>query len=123
MGATATPRQTKTRLSCGCKTYNPETDEYTCYNNKLLKPVYVFYKKSATGYVSEATVYECESCEDCPHKAKCTKAKGNRRMEVSKTFIESRQKSFENITSERRVLLRVNRSIQVEACVWRIEKR
>ena len=95
-------------------TYNPETDEYTCHNNKQLKPVSAFKRKSSTGYVSEVTVYECESCEDCPHKAKCTKAKGNRRMEVSKTFVAHRQKSLENITTEFGGKLRVNRSIQAE---------
>ena len=94
--------------------YNPETDEYTCHNSKQLKPVYTYRKKSATGYVSEVTVYECENCELCPHKAKCTKAKGNRRMEVSKTFVEKRRKSYENITSEMGTKLRVNRSIQSE---------
>jgi len=94
--------------------YNPETDEYTCHNDKKLKPIYTFKKKSATGYVSEVTVYECESCESCPHKEKCTKAKGNRRMEVSKTFVAHRQKSFENITTETGTKLRVNRSIQSE---------
>ena len=94
--------------------YNPETDEYTCHNGRKLKPVGIKKRKSATGYVSEVTVYECDSCEGCPHKAQCTKAKGNRRLEVSKVFLEKRQKSLENITSERGVLLRVNRSIQSE---------
>jgi len=94
--------------------YNPETDEYTCHNNKQLKPICTFKKKSATGYVSEVTVYECESCEGCPYKSKCTKAKGNRRMEVSKTFVDHRQKSLENITTETGKKLRVNRSIQAE---------
>jgi len=95
-------------------TYNYETDEYTCHNNKQLKPVSTFKKKSATGYVSEVTVYECESCEGCPFKDRCTKAKGNRRMEASKTFIAYRQKSLENITTEMGTKLRVNRSIQSE---------
>jgi len=94
--------------------YNPDTDEYTCHNNKQLKAITTFKKKSQTGYVSEVTVYECESCEGCPHKVKCTKAKGNRCMEVSKTFIKSRQKSLENITTEMGTKLRVNRSIQAE---------
>jgi transposase len=94
--------------------YNSETDEYTCHNGKRLKPVGTFKRKSATGYISEVTVYECETCEGCPHKAKCTKAKGNRRMEVSKTFIAHRQKSLENITTETGAKLRVNRSIQSE---------
>ena len=95
-------------------TYNAETDEYTCHNGKQLRPVSTFKKKSPTGYVSQVTVYECESCVDCPHKEKCTKAKGNRRMEVSKTFIEKRRKSYENITTKQGALLRMNRSIQAE---------
>jgi transposase len=94
--------------------YNAENDEYTCNNQKQLKPIYTFNKKSATGYVSEITVYECENCEGCPHKDKCTKAKGNRRLQVSKTFIKKRQTSYENITTEKGVLLRMNRSIQAE---------
>jgi transposase, IS4 family len=95
-------------------TYDPEKDEYTCHNGKQLKPVAIKHKKSATGYQSEVTVYECEDCQDCPYKAKCTKAKGNRRMEVSKKFAEKRQISYENIISEKGILLRMNRSIQVE---------
>ena len=35
-------------------------------------------------------------------------------MQVSKRFLEKRQVSYENITSEKGILLRVNRSIQVE---------
>ena len=95
-------------------TYNAETDEYTCHNGKQLKPAGTFKRKSSTGYTSEVTVYECESCEGCPHKEKCTKAKGNRRMEVSKTFVEKRRKSYENITTSLGVQLRMNRSIQSE---------
>jgi transposase len=95
-------------------TYNAETDEYTCHNGKQLKPVSTHKRKSESGYAAEVTVCGCESCEGCPHKEKCTKAKGSRRMEVSKTFLEKRQKSYENITSETGVLLRINRSIQVE---------
>ena len=94
--------------------YNAETDEYTCHNGKHLKPVGITHRTSATGYCSEVTLYECEDCRDCPYKAKCTKAQGNRKMQVSKTFIKKRQVSYENITSEKGILLRVNRSIQVE---------
>ncbi|MGE4273340.1 MAG: IS1182 family transposase [Desulfitobacterium sp.] len=94
--------------------YNAETDEYTCHNGKQLKPVGITHRTSATGYRSEITIYECEDCSNCPHKSSCTKAKENRKMQVSKTFVEKRQISYENITSEEGILLRVNRSIQVE---------
>lgn len=104
--------------------YNPDKDEYTCHNGKQLRPVAITHRTSATGYRSEITIYECEDCLGCPYKAKCTKAKctkakgtkakGNRTMQVSKKFLEKRQISYENITSEEGILLRVNRSIQVE---------
>jgi transposase len=94
--------------------YNEETDEYTCANGKQLRPIGTKKRKSTTGYESEVTVYECESCEGCPHKERCTKAKGNRKMEVSKAFLEMRAKSLENINSNHGKLLRVNRSIQAE---------
>lgn len=94
--------------------YNEDKDEYTCHNGKLLKPTATAHRTSATGYRSEITIYECESCSSCKYKTKCTKAQGNRKMQVSKTFIEKRQISYENITSPKGVMLRVNRSIQVE---------
>ncbi len=94
--------------------YNAETDEYTCHNGKQLKPVGITHRTSATGYQSEITIYECEDCSDCPCKSRCTKAKGNRQMQVSKTFVAKRQISYRNITTEEGILLRVNRSIQVE---------
>lgn len=94
--------------------YDAEKDEYTCHNGKKLKPIGISHRTSATGYRSEISVYECEDCSNCPCKEKCTKAQGNRRMQVSKTFVEKRQISYENIMSEKGILLRVNRSIQVE---------
>ncbi|SNX52642.1 IS1182 family transposase [Thermoanaerobacterium sp. RBIITD] len=94
--------------------YDKDKDEYTCHNRKQLRPIGIIYRTSASGYRSEITVYECEDCNNCPYKSKCTKARGNRKMQVSKTFVEKRQISYENITSEEGILLRVNRSIQVE---------
>ena len=94
--------------------YDEEKDEYTCHNGKKLKKIGITHRKSATGYKSEITIYESEDCSGCPYKTKCTKAQGNRKMQVSKTFIEKRQRSYENIMSDEGILLRVNRSIQVE---------
>ena len=59
-------------------------------------------KKSKSGYESEVTVYECEDCANCPHKEKCTRAKGNKRLYISKSFLEKRQESYENILERNR---------------------
>jgi len=94
--------------------YDEVKDEYTCHSGKRLTPVGITRRISATGYRSEITIYECEDCNNCLCKSKCTRAQGNRRMQVSKKFVEKRQISYANITSAEGVLLRVNRSIQVE---------
>lgn len=94
--------------------YDEKKDEYTCHNGKKLKPIGTKTRRSKSGYQAELVVYECESCDECQFKSKCTKAKGNRQIQVSKEFIKQRQKSLENITSAEGILLRMNRSIQVE---------
>lgn len=94
--------------------YDAESDFYICNNSRKLLPTSIIHRKSASGYKSEVTVYECESCDNCVHKLKCTKAKGNRKMQVSKTFVEKREISYRNITTEFGIKLRMNRSIQVE---------
>lgn len=65
-------------------------------------------------YESEVTVYECEDCIDRPHKEKYTRAKGNKCLYISKSFLEKQQESYENILSEKGILYRMNRSIQEE---------
>jgi transposase len=94
--------------------YDDVADEYICHNQKRLKNVGTQTRKSKNGYESETKIYECESCEGCSYKNECTKAKGNRRMQFSPTFVEKRQESFENITSPEGIALRMNRSIQAE---------
>jgi hypothetical protein len=54
--------------------YGETKDEYTCHNNKKLKPVGIKTRESKSGYKAEVTIYECESCENCEFKSKCTKA-------------------------------------------------
>ena len=94
--------------------YDADKDEYTCQNGKKLKAVYTGTRKSKSGFESEITYYECESCEGCQHKKTCTRARGNRKISLSKKFIEQRKKSLDNITSPMGILLRTNRSIQSE---------
>jgi len=94
--------------------YDAQTDEYTCPNGKKLRAVYTGKRVSKSGFESEITYYECESCEGCPLKKSCTRAKGNRKMQLSKAFLRQREQSLQNITSEKGILLRMNRSIQAE---------
>ena len=94
--------------------YKEEHDVYTCHAGRKLTARYIKKQKSKSGYESKVTVYECEDCSGCPHKEKCTKTKGNKRLYISKSFIEKRNESYQNILSETGTCYRMNRSIQVE---------
>jgi len=94
--------------------YDPERDEYTCQNGKKLRVVYIGKRTSGSGFEAEITYYQCEDCTDCPFKKSCTRAKGNRQMQLSKKFLRQREESTARITSETGILLRMNRSIQAE---------
>lgn len=94
--------------------YDEKNDYYTCYNRKVLMPIGEKSRKSKSGYKSKLTIYECEDCNGCKYKDKCTKSKGNRQLQVSKKFIHLRENSLSNIKSTEGILLRMNRSIQVE---------
>lgn len=101
--------------------YDAETDSYTCHMGYSLSAAYEKKTKSKAGYPIVTTVYECESCEACPHKERCIKPGGKqpiaertKRLHVSKTFQRQRAEAYARITSEEGVLLRMNRSIQSE---------
>jgi len=94
--------------------YDSERDEYTCQNDKKLRVISTGTRKSKSGFEADITYYECDDCSDCSYKTSCTKAKGNRRMEFSKTFLRQREESHTRICSEKGILLRMNRSIQAE---------
>ncbi|KLU67557.1 transposase DDE domain protein [Desulfosporosinus acididurans] len=94
--------------------YDSVNDEYLCANHKKLVVVGKATRTSKSGYKSVVTLYECESCEGCSFKKQCTKAAGNKKLSVSKLFLEKRSESLNNITSTEGILLRMNRSIQVE---------
>jgi transposase len=102
--------------------YDEKADTYQCHAGKLLKPVSLKKTKSDSGYPIEKTVYACENCSGCIHREKCiSHRKGEalkedriKRLEVSKNFIHQRNGMEERINTNEGVLLRMNRSIQVE---------
>ena len=94
--------------------YDAQSDIYVCEQGRMLRAQYTGIRKSKSGFESEVTYYECDSCEGCPCKKRCTKAKNNRKLQVSKRFIAQRARSLERITSAQGKLLRLNRSIQSE---------
>ena len=94
--------------------YDEEGDCYVCAAGKKLLRTGSRIRRSTSGFESTVLIYECEDCSKCPYKSKCTKAKGNKHLNVSYNFIKLRENSGENIKTDLGILYRINRSIQVE---------
>lgn len=94
--------------------YNAEEDYYICSQGKKLLRTGSKIRKSKSGFQSTTQIYQCEDCSNCPCRDKCTKSKYDRKLYVPKDFIELRAASLANITTEKGILFRTNRSIQVE---------
>ena len=96
--------------------YDKEEDCFICAEGRKL-----YCRKVSTEVRNGTQVarawYRCESCENCPQRAKCCQKRDTtapKEVILKETFWEKRQQSLENITSERGIQLRMNRSIQVE---------
>ena len=94
--------------------YDKEKDEFTCKGDRTLYFSGTRTKKGSTGYTSTTKIYKCKTCEGCPYHGKCYKGQYSKSIQVSETFDAFRQESRDNITSDKGIQLRVNRSIQVE---------
>lgn len=97
--------------------YDPQSDSYMCPDGRQITAVYESIRKSASGFESIVTRYQCESCAGCVLRDKCFRSKHpdkNREFDISKTFLRQRQHATKQITSQEGMLLRINRSIQVE---------
>jgi len=101
--------------------YDAENDAYICHAGHRLQATYEKKSKSKAGYPLVTTVYSCTQCAGCPYKTKCIKGASktpleerNKNLYVSKNFQRQRQEMETRINTEEGILLRINRSIQVE---------
>ncbi len=96
--------------------YDKEEDCFFCAEGRKLLCRRVFTEVKNGIPVTKAW-YRCEDCKNCPQREKCCKKQDKdapKEIILKETFWEKRQQSLENITSERGIQLRINRSIQVE---------
>jgi hypothetical protein len=101
--------------------HDPESDQFICPAKKRLSYLYTSKYKTDNGYESERRHYACSECQDCPLKPQCTKAKGNRHIQISFRLIEFRRQARENLTSDLGKELRAKRSVEVETVFGHIK--
>jgi transposase len=102
--------------------YDPEKDELICPAGKRLKYQKTVHTKTDNGYLAERRCYEAEDCNGCPLKAQCTKARGNRWVELSFQLNAWRQQASQNLTSEKGQKLRSLRGVEVESVFGRLKE-
>lgn len=95
--------------------YDKAQDCFVCPNGKKLNHTYDSNKKTDNGFTVTKSHYICEDCSCCPHREKCFKgAYANRKIELSKTMRRQKEEATKRVTTDKGILLRMNRSIQVE---------
>lgn len=90
-----------------------EDGDLLCPNNKK----FLFLRSEpvkGNRYGRTEELYQCEDCSGCPHKDKCTKAKGNRTIRLNEELTRFHKEVLDNLTCVHGALLRMNRTIQAE---------
>ncbi|MBB6022466.1 hypothetical protein HNR77_003563 [Paenibacillus sp. JGP012] len=68
-----------------------------------------------SGYTIRTHHYLSEDCSQCPLKATCTKAKGEREIAISLTYMRQKNEMRERLRSEEGYTLSVQRMIEPES--------
>lgn len=102
--------------------YDPQKDELICPSGKRLTYRYTFHSKTDNGYQIERRCYEAEDCCDCPLKEQCTRATGNRQVNMAFQLQAWRQQARQNLTSEQGKKLRSLRGVEVESVFGRLKQ-
>ena len=95
--------------------YNKREDYFVCPMGQHMERTENTTRTNSSGYVSQIAIYKAKSCEGCPMRGPCHKAKGNREIEVNHTLREYRRKAREMLTSAEGLRMRSKRPIEPEA--------
>ncbi|MGG2055052.1 IS1182 family transposase [Lysinibacillus pakistanensis] len=94
--------------------YREEEDVFICPNNRKMLFKRYSQRKNTGGYEQDYKIYECEDCTDCPLKALCTKAKGNRQVHWNPVYEEMKAKARAALDDEQKAALYAKRKVDVE---------
>jgi transposase len=102
-------------------TYLEQDDCFICPNGRKVLFKKYQTKKNQSGYEQSFKIYECEDCTDCPLKAKCTKAKGNRQVHWNTVFEEMKAKAKTALECEEKAAIYARRKVEVESVFGHIK--
>ncbi|WP_245203714.1 transposase [Ammoniphilus resinae] len=102
-------------------TYHEQDDYFICPNGRKVTFKKYQNKKNPSGYEQSFKIYECEDCTDCPLRAKCTKAKGNRQVHWNTVFEEMKAKAKTALECEEKATIYALRKVEVESVFGHIK--
>ena len=96
--------------------YNEQEGCYICAAGRKLAFCRESTQLNRQGHFLTTAYYRCESCDDCPCREACCKAKDGKpkELQIKTDLLRLSEQSRQNILTQRGVRLRINRSIQVE---------
>lgn len=95
--------------------YNPIDNYYVCPMGQHMIYTGKKIKVSDNGYKSTVHCYRAQHCQNCPLKGGCTKAQGNRIIEVNYKLAAYKSKAKELLTSDKGREHRSKRPVEPEA--------
>jgi transposase len=101
--------------------YDAETDTFICPANQRLTYRGTSRERTENGYRTELRHYQASTCNTCPLKPECTRAKDNRQMRVSFRLRRYREQAKNNLLSEQGKILRIQRNVEVESVFGQIK--
>jgi transposase len=116
-----TPKYQQDRFRAEHFPYDPEKNQFCCPADQAL--IYLDTKKYTTdnGYTGQYDLYEGADCSQCALKPDCTRAKGNRQIQVNWNLRRLRTQARNNLLSEEGQDLRSRRGTEVESVFGNIK--
>jgi transposase len=102
--------------------YEPQTNSFTCPNQRRLTFRFTATKKSHFGYPIQVDHYQCEHCGDCTLKSDCTRSKGDRILYVNWHWWQLQDQARERLHSKKGRELRSRRGVDVETVFGEIKR-
>ena len=101
--------------------YEELDDRFVCPSGRYVRFKKYQTKKNASGLEQSFKIYECEDCRDCPFKASCTKAKGNRQVHWNTIWEEVKAKAKKALEDDKKSAIYARRKVEVESVFGHIK--
>lgn len=102
--------------------YDSKKDEYICPAGRRLRYTNDKIRITDNGYVQRIKVYSADDCRWCRQKSVCHRSKKNRTITINPTLVQYKSQVIGNLKSEKGLLLRARRGVEVETVFGHIKR-